>query len=1432
MNAQHASPKAARRRSSGQALIEYALILILVVIALAAALIATGPALGNVFSNTVYNLLGQDTTPSDLSGAGPVAFWQTVTAIALNPPQETPFPTNLPPPDTVEPTEGPSPTPSPTVPSPTPTPTKTDTITPTATDAEFIAPHIDPIDHPDWWRTDTSAWLGGDDWKGEYFPNNSLSGTPVEYLGRNFIWNYELQSLWGPGIHNNHKRNINFDWGSGSPLPGWATDNFSIRWTRTIQVLSDITLNFSVEADDYYSFKIDSTTVWSQWTSGSRSTNQTLTAGTHTLIFEFRENSGNARAFLDITLPKRSTPADENLGGGDPRCAWGRITGTQPNTLAWAWFDNATDSNGIEPNMLCHLELRGYVDIGGLVSPELNFWDVWDFQAGATADLQIAQYAPYDADFVGGGPNWAAGLTIPLHASGSNYNWTRNVVDLSGLGYTQVAYRFRVRSTAGAGIRRWFIDDVNITNRNTRTFTVCHNDKFTCGMAWNLDSQNQKSDFISSGRFELTTNNAHLGDANAMSWDSSPTGNYDDFGWQQDATNDVRIHYVEFNGDINLTDILPDGSGGQPDWQGDDGMPMLSFWSAYDLDAGDRIEIQWTRDARDNVPDTWTRAGNVLATGQSTAGYEFVEFLLNAVPNWFGQPFRLRFALIVDKNSNSRDGWYIDDITLEREGLPRYSQYPFCDDAERGIDNWFFTGSWGMTSSSGYGGAGHSFTDSPLGNYVHGSNNSLELRYPIDFNNDTPENLTVWGGNKDCNNNPSGPAVHPMLSFWHWRDLNPNEAIYVDIFRPANTDTGTASIAWTPVWSYTYNSTTRDQLAWERVEIDMLAAIQQATGLSWATLKSNGDTHDDDFYFRIRLDARSNTSVGDGIYVDNVDVYEKQEVVHKLWSQMDNPGGLGLGGGNFIDNIDQPSAWWTRWWAGGDWFGIDWDRRSLLRSFHDSPPENTNYRHLTYSVLEMSTVIDLRGTQASDNPIMYFWTHYNVGDNDYVMVQFAPENTSQTVQQYERLYGWDAWQTVWIQSEFARRDTWGREQIDLASFIGTRIRVRFLVYSYSGSGSLRDGFWVDDVRFVLNNPTIYGLPFFDGAQNTANWVAEGIWGLAPDMWKGSGGGPAALGPNPWYGYFIDCPASCSTSRANSTLNGVPRPEDYPDTGTYVAAMEAFDVANPGLVLRAYSSEIDYDFGSSGRPPGGEFDNTWSDHFVGRWVRDIQVQAGDYTFIVRSDDGVRLRYETYPAGGEPPGWNLIEQWKTQGATVYMANVSLTAGNYRMILEWFEATGSAVIQLAVGNNTFSFSDSPRLTQTSPVIESVRYGDSSLMLNGLLNLYNPSPGTPGFVWAPQLQFYTYYDLDSGNRAYVEVTDSGGFTWTQNNLSNGCTPGCDNPTISGWAQWLPPSRDWMLRRHNLASFVNKYIGLRFRLYTTSSVNDGWWITEIQVNN
>lgn len=1509
------------RARSGQALLEYALILVLVAVALAAALIATGPALGNVFSNVVCNLIEQQENCNPYkvsleSQGGAPAFWQTVTAVASDPPEGREFQTRLPPIPTNSPTPGPSPTPSPI--TPTPTPTFTPTLPPTATptDHSFSAPFVDPINQPVWWRVDSSVYLGGDDWKGYYYAGTDLSGTPAGPF-----YNAQL----GP----DYRWNIAFDWGNGPPLPpqfgGFQSDNFSVRWTRQIFVdgdrstpaLDPMTIVVSIVSDDGVRFYVDKATnptpIINAW--NSRSVNDPpltatimLTGGPHELTLEYYDASGTAAVFLNMSQFRRNTPADTALPTGAPNCSFARITGSQPNTVAWAWEENPTGS--FPPNMRCHLELRGSVDLTPLDDTtrqvEMNFWDVWDFGAATTASLQIAEYAPYNADG-SGGPNWAAATTIALRNGGRNYNWTRNSVIIpSALRGKLITYRFILESAGGAGIRRYYVDDIKIDYalNPALTFTACSGSKDTCGYYWNLDDTAQKGDFITSGRWDLTSFRAVQDGPAPLAWDSSNDTDhqYVRFGPEQaETTGNFRIHFIEFSGLMSFP-YNADGTGGTPDWQGDEGYPLLTFSHEVNLGTGDSVEIQWTRDARDTVPDNWTTL-RVLATGAINQPMREEQVELQTIPNWNTQPFRLRFALRVDSNTNVSSGWFIDNILLERKGVDRFSQYPFCDDAENGSSKWRLNAQWQITNTTSRFGGTSSYTDSqPNINYLQ-QQSAMELRYPIDFNNDTPENLTNWGGNKSCQGPTSGAAQRPILRAWFTRALRANDNFHIDLFRLGHTPTGTTAIAPTPVWTYTYNFRTRDQLAWEMIELDLRAAIEQVTGQTWQTLTSNANPRDDDFFIQFRLDARSDPAAGDGVYIDEITIGEYSEVVHKLWDTSRNvtplPGAPPAGPGNgprFVDDIDTPTEWWTRWQVGGDWTGIDYRANSGIRSFHDSPPDAapfTPYRHDTYSILEMNRIIDLRGATRADNPTLYFWNRYDTGDDDVIMVQIAIQDQYEMTgtpnpttvpprrnrQGYGYVYDWGSttsygngtsWQTVWSRPEFSRVDTWIREQIDLRPYAddpattsvneGKRLKIRFVLDALDVETARRDGWYIDDIRVEFRQPRVIGLPFFDQAQNTANWIREGLWGLAPDYWKGSGGGPAALGPNTFDVYWIDCirwmltpsrlvpmatdynQINCDTNNTNTFLNFIPQTKAATDQ--YFAQRPLW--VSPTMRLTDNVSAILNEFGTTGRPFGAPPDATgatWTDNFMGRWIRDISVLAGDYTFITTSDDGVRVRYETQPAGGAPAGWNIINNWTFHGRTVNMSTVNLLAGDYTLVVEYFESTGQAVMNMQVGNNSFSFSDSPRgcANDTCPVVPSVPFGNSSLILNGVLNLNVPTGLNPS-LWRPRLQYYTYYDLATANTARVEVTIDGGFAWTQNNLNQNCPSGvpsgqCD-PSIWGAANWLPipvggnPGREWQFRSHDLRSYANQNIGLRFRLQTGSQTADGWWITEILVNN
>ncbi|MGD8966283.1 MAG: PA14 domain-containing protein, partial [Anaerolineae bacterium] len=114
------------------------------------------------------------------------------------------------------------------------------------------------------------------DWRGEYWSNRLLSGTPV--LVRN------------DGA-------VDFNWGWGSPAAGLPDDGFSARWTRTAQ-FNAATYRFHVLVDDGARLYVDDELLVDAWRDGGRrevTKDHALTRGAHTLRIEYYERSGEAR---------------------------------------------------------------------------------------------------------------------------------------------------------------------------------------------------------------------------------------------------------------------------------------------------------------------------------------------------------------------------------------------------------------------------------------------------------------------------------------------------------------------------------------------------------------------------------------------------------------------------------------------------------------------------------------------------------------------------------------------------------------------------------------------------------------------------------------------------------------------------------------------------------------------------------------------------------------------------------------------------------------------------------------------------------------------------------------------------------------------------------------------------------------------------------
>ncbi len=118
------------------------------------------------------------------------------------------------------------------------------------------------------------------DWKGEYFNNTGLSGSPA---------------------HTRNDSAIAFDWGSGSPAPGVGADNFSVRWTRR-QHFDANTYRFTVTTDDGARLWVDGRLLIDQWhdqAPTAYSSDIWLAAGEHDLKMEYYERGGGAVARLD-----------------------------------------------------------------------------------------------------------------------------------------------------------------------------------------------------------------------------------------------------------------------------------------------------------------------------------------------------------------------------------------------------------------------------------------------------------------------------------------------------------------------------------------------------------------------------------------------------------------------------------------------------------------------------------------------------------------------------------------------------------------------------------------------------------------------------------------------------------------------------------------------------------------------------------------------------------------------------------------------------------------------------------------------------------------------------------------------------------------------------------------------------------------------------
>ena len=142
-----------------------------------------------------------------------------------------------------------------------------------------------------WWEgLGPDATLTYPDWKGEYYPNATLGGTP--YLVVN-------------------DRSPDFNWATGLPATGMPADNFSVRWSRSVNLEAGL-YRFHARVDDGVRLWVDDRAVIDHWRDGAVETywgEIGLLRDRHRIRVEYYERNGPAVIQVGWELvPNTPTP--------------------------------------------------------------------------------------------------------------------------------------------------------------------------------------------------------------------------------------------------------------------------------------------------------------------------------------------------------------------------------------------------------------------------------------------------------------------------------------------------------------------------------------------------------------------------------------------------------------------------------------------------------------------------------------------------------------------------------------------------------------------------------------------------------------------------------------------------------------------------------------------------------------------------------------------------------------------------------------------------------------------------------------------------------------------------------------------------------------------------------------------------------------------
>ncbi|KPA15626.1 secreted protein containing Peptidase M6, immune inhibitor A [Candidatus Magnetomorum sp. HK-1] len=720
------------------------------------------------------------------------------------------------------------------------------------------------------------------------------------------------------------------------------------------------------------------------------------------------------------------------------------------NITTVVWTDSPEGS--YQKNADASLQIT--IDLGAAEMPVLTFMHSYSLEAN--------QDFAYIEVRVQGNSSWRR-----IYFTTGVSSWKKTKVDLTEYAGKQIDLRFRlVANDNGIQSDGWYIDDISFDETKTERLAFPFSD--------NMEGPETVNNWHSSS-WDLVPA-AHSGN---NTFTDSPVGNYGNY---------VYSSLILANA-IDFSDALH---------------PQLTFWHKYSFfdegyDVYDYGKVYLS--PNNGQPGTWTQIASFNKT-QSSWKYSQID-----LSQWAGLAnVRIMFQVQdIARNANeTSSGWDIDDVTLEE--APVDVELNIIDSSQNHVDlSWtpneendfaryeiFRLSTQGVSRSSLL---VASITDSDTvsfsdpvapvqpgsyyyrmwvidsnenvsmgSNEVHATYTVPENSYP--FQEDGESGMLKWSG---------GHA-------WGLTDVNPHSGNYCWTDSP---DTNYPENANTALEMYINLSGSKNPVLsfWNRFSLEqnvdyLKIEVSTDDGQSWAELINFTGTETEwnqehvnltayaghaHLGLRFRLIANE-TNQQDGWFMDDLTISE-ENVLAKY---------------PFVDDVESGILYW---FYHSPWGRATNEAHSGVYSWSDSPSGS----YAANSSKALNITVDLG---SSVMPVLTFWQKYALEENhDYGYIEINEIGSSS-----------------WFRASFitGTSSAWVQEKLDLSSYAGKQINIRFRLSSDSNNIQ-SDGWYIDDISIAETNTGTLPYPFtddMDSPETIQNWHSSS-WELVSDSHSGT-----------------------------------------------------------------------------------------------------------------------------------------------------------------------------------------------------------------------------------------------------------------------------------------------------------------------------------------